>query len=170
AGRAGGKTSHSAGRMSSWRVRRCTGPRPRSVPGGSVRAADDGCSTGRMVRTPSDIRTTCPIALRAEDGLGIDMAEDRERRDQAEGQRTAGPVDAEGNGEVQGQGEVRGRATSEGRLGQLRDMKEQALRGGGPDAIERQHARGKLSARERLELLLDPGSFVEVDRLARHRL
>ena len=36
-------------------------------------------------------------------------------------------------------------------------------------AVERQHERGKLTARERLELLLDPGSFVELDMLARHR-
>jgi acetyl-CoA carboxylase carboxyltransferase component len=53
---------------------------------------------------------------------------------------------------------------------ELRDLKDGAAQGGGPDAIERQHARGKLSARERLELLLDPDSFVETDMLTRHRL
>ena len=36
-------------------------------------------------------------------------------------------------------------------------------------AVERQHARGKLTARERIDLLLDPGSFVEFDSFARHR-
>ncbi len=41
--------------------------------------------------------------------------------------------------------------------------------GGGPDAVARQHDRGKLTARERLDLLLDPGSFVETDALAVHR-
>ena len=46
---------------------------------------------------------------------------------------------------------------------------EAALGAGSPAAVERQHARGKLTARERLELLLDPGSFVELDMLARHR-
>jgi acetyl-CoA carboxylase carboxyltransferase component len=62
------------------------------------------------------------------------------------------------------------RATVRERIDQLRDLKEKARLGGGPDAIERQHARGKLSARERLELLLDPQSFVETDLLTRHRL
>ena len=37
------------------------------------------------------------------------------------------------------------------------------------DAVQRQHDRGKLTARERLEILLDPGSFVELDAMARHR-
>ncbi|HXF56415.1 MAG TPA: acyl-CoA carboxylase subunit beta [Actinomycetota bacterium] len=55
------------------------------------------------------------------------------------------------------------------RIEQLRRLKERARQGGGPEAVERQHARGKLTARERLELLLDPGSFVETDLLARHR-
>jgi acetyl-CoA carboxylase carboxyltransferase component len=56
------------------------------------------------------------------------------------------------------------------RLEQLRALKEKARMGGGQEAIERQHARGKLAARERLELLLDPDSFVETDALTRHRL
>jgi propionyl-CoA carboxylase beta chain len=63
-----------------------------------------------------------------------------------------------------------GRPTSQERIEQLRQLKAAAALGGGADAIERQHARGKLTARERLELLLDPGSFVETDALVRHRL
>jgi acetyl-CoA carboxylase carboxyltransferase component len=55
------------------------------------------------------------------------------------------------------------------RIEQLAELKEAALHAGSPAAIERQHARGKLTARERLEVLLDPGSFVELDMLARHR-
>jgi acetyl-CoA carboxylase carboxyltransferase component len=55
------------------------------------------------------------------------------------------------------------------RVEQLAELKEAALHAGSPAAIERQHARGKLTARERLEVLLDPGSFVELDMLARHR-
>ena len=39
--------------------------------------------------------------------------------------------------------------------------------GGGEARIERQHAQGKLTARERIELLLDPGTFVELDKLRR---
>src|ERR1043165_316012 len=41
--------------------------------------------------------------------------------------------------------------------------------GGGPDRVKAQHAKGKLSARERLDLLLDEGSFVEFDRFVVHR-
>ncbi len=57
----------------------------------------------------------------------------------------------------------------EERLTQLASLREQALHAGSPAAVERQHQRGKLTARERIELLLDPGSFVELDMLARHR-
>jgi len=45
-------------------------------------------------------------------------------------------------------------------------MEARARLGGGPERIERQHAQGKLTARERLEALLDPGSFYELDRFA----
>ena len=54
----------------------------------------------------------------------------------------------------------------------LRDLearKEQALHAGSPRSVERQHEKGKLLARERIEALLDPGSFHELDLLARHR-
>ncbi|MFZ9540343.1 MAG: acyl-CoA carboxylase subunit beta, partial [Ilumatobacteraceae bacterium] len=55
------------------------------------------------------------------------------------------------------------------KLEDLRSRKEQALLAGSPRAIERQHEKGKMLARERLEYLLDPGSFQELDMLARHR-
>ena len=51
----------------------------------------------------------------------------------------------------------------EDRLEQLRRLRAEAQRGGGPERIAQQHAKGKLTARERLELLLDKGSFREVD-------
>ncbi|MGH8983334.1 MAG: acyl-CoA carboxylase subunit beta [Acidimicrobiia bacterium] len=57
----------------------------------------------------------------------------------------------------------------EERLERLAELREEALHAGAPAAIERQHQRGKLTVRERLELLLDPDSFVELDMLARHR-
>src|SRR3982074_2545677 len=41
--------------------------------------------------------------------------------------------------------------------------------GGGQERIDKQHAEGKLTARERIELLLDPGSFVEMDKFKTHR-
>ncbi|MFQ5746701.1 MAG: acyl-CoA carboxylase subunit beta [Gemmatimonadota bacterium] len=51
----------------------------------------------------------------------------------------------------------------------LEERKARTLEAGGAERLERQHARGKLGARERLELLLDPGSFVEIDRFVEHR-
>ena len=48
-------------------------------------------------------------------------------------------------------------------------MREESLLGGGARRIEQQHERGKLTARERLDLLLDPGSFVEFDAFATSR-
>jgi acetyl-CoA carboxylase carboxyltransferase component len=59
--------------------------------------------------------------------------------------------------------------SNEIRAARLRAMREQSLLGGGVDRIERQHAQGKLTARERLDLLLDPGSFVELDAFVLHR-
>src|SRR5438876_718979 len=57
----------------------------------------------------------------------------------------------------------------EERLEQLTKLREEALHAGSEAAVARQHQRGKLTARERIDLLLDPGSFVELDMLARHR-
>src|SRR5436190_24281534 len=54
-------------------------------------------------------------------------------------------------------------------LGRLDDMREAARLGGGKRRIETQHAKGKLTARERAELLLDPGSFEEWDMFVEHR-
>jgi propionyl-CoA carboxylase beta chain len=51
----------------------------------------------------------------------------------------------------------------------LEAMEARALEGGGKERIERQHAAGKLTARERIELLLDPGTFVELDKFVTHR-
>ena len=55
------------------------------------------------------------------------------------------------------------------RLEQLNKRKEEALNAGSEAARHRQHDRGKMLARERVEYLLDPGSFHELDLLARHR-
>jgi propionyl-CoA carboxylase beta chain len=51
----------------------------------------------------------------------------------------------------------------------LRRMREKSLEGGGPERIATQHAKGKLTARERIDLLIDEGSFVEIDRFKTHR-
>src|SRR5947199_7025890 len=55
------------------------------------------------------------------------------------------------------------------RLDELNKRKEEALHAGSERSVERQHAKGKLLARERIEYLLDPGSFHELDMLARRR-
>jgi propionyl-CoA carboxylase beta chain len=51
----------------------------------------------------------------------------------------------------------------------LRELKAQARLGGGPERIEAHHKKGRLTARERLDLLLDKGSFREVDAFVQHR-
>lgn len=51
----------------------------------------------------------------------------------------------------------------------LEERERQAEMGGGPERIERQHRAGKLTARERIEALVDPGTFVEMDKLVTHR-
>ena len=59
-------------------------------------------------------------------------------------------------------------STTRDKIDQLRELREQARLGGGPRRIEAQHAKGKLTAHERLDLLLDPGTFVEIDRFVTH--
>ena len=59
--------------------------------------------------------------------------------------------------------------TTAGKLADLEQRTEEAVHAGSARAVEKQHARGKKTARERIELLLDEGSFVELDGLARHR-
>ncbi len=51
----------------------------------------------------------------------------------------------------------------------LEELNRAALAGGGERRVKRQHAQGKLTARERIELLMDPGTFVEMDRLVVHQ-
>jgi propionyl-CoA carboxylase beta chain len=58
--------------------------------------------------------------------------------------------------------------TYEEKLEQLQELREQAIHTN-PQAEEKQHARGKLTARERIDKLLDPGSFEELDTFVRHR-
>lgn len=57
----------------------------------------------------------------------------------------------------------------ETKLRELSDRKRLAELGGGKERLEKQHAAGKLTARERIELLMDPGSFVELDAFVTHR-
>src|ERR1700736_1864259 len=59
--------------------------------------------------------------------------------------------------------------TLEKKISDLEALREKRLEGGGPERIERQHAEGKLTAHERVELLLDPDSFFELDPFVTHR-
>jgi propionyl-CoA carboxylase beta chain len=59
--------------------------------------------------------------------------------------------------------------TTEAKLRWLEELRAESVVAAGEEAQERQRARGKLLARERVERLLDPGSFVELDRFVRHR-
>src|SRR6478736_7454038 len=59
--------------------------------------------------------------------------------------------------------------TTAGKLADLKRRVSEVANAGSERAVEKQHARGKKTARERLEMLLDEGSFVEMDKYARHR-
>lgn len=60
-------------------------------------------------------------------------------------------------------------ASTEAKIEQLRRIRQQAQLGGGQKRIDAQHAKGKLTARERIEILLDENSFVELDAFVTHR-
>ena len=59
--------------------------------------------------------------------------------------------------------------TTAGKIEDLRDRVEEAIHGGSERAVEKQHSKGKKSARERIALLVDADSFTEIDEFARHR-
>jgi propionyl-CoA carboxylase beta chain len=59
--------------------------------------------------------------------------------------------------------------TTAGKLADLRARLANAAHPSPEQAVDKQHARGKMTARERIDALIDPGSFVELDALARHR-
>jgi len=54
-------------------------------------------------------------------------------------------------------------------LARLQDKEAEALQGGGEERLEKQRAMGKLTARERIDYILDPDSFVELNMLAEHQ-
>ena len=66
-------------------------------------------------------------------------------------------------------GEAPPRPSARSSLRRLDELEQQAEAGGGPERVERQHRAGKLTARERIALLCDPGSFTEIDKLVTHR-
>src|SRR6202162_1193527 len=58
--------------------------------------------------------------------------------------------------------------TTAGKLADLERRRSEAVHAGSQEAVAKQHERGKRTARERIDMLLDPGSFTETDELARH--
>src|SRR3954451_22027006 len=59
--------------------------------------------------------------------------------------------------------------THDEKLAYLRELREEAVHSASQEAVDKQHEKGKLTARERIEKLLDPGSFEELDTFVRHR-
>jgi propionyl-CoA carboxylase beta chain len=59
--------------------------------------------------------------------------------------------------------------TTAGKIEDLREKIDEAIHAGSARAVEKQHAKGKHTARERIEMLVDPDSFTEIDEFARHR-
>lgn len=60
-------------------------------------------------------------------------------------------------------------ATVQERIDLMNAKKEHIMQGGGPKRIEKQHAKGKMTARERINFLFDEGTFVELDQFVKHR-
>src|SRR5437868_13733435 len=65
--------------------------------------------------------------------------------------------------------DVAGQKGTKEKIAELQELKAASKLGGGPKRIETQHQKGKLTARERLDLLLDPGTFNELDMFVTHR-
>ena len=59
--------------------------------------------------------------------------------------------------------------SSDEKLAQLEELRQEAIHNAGQTAVDKQHAKGKFTARERIAKLLDPGSFQELDTFVRHR-
>ena len=78
---------------------------------------------------------------------------------------------AAGGARVDSRAAMRDKApeTYEEKLAQLEELRYEAVHAGSEAAVEKQHAKGKYTARERIEKLLDPGSFQELDAFVRHR-
>ena len=76
----------------------------------------------------------------------------------------------QGAGTSNGSAAIHSRLTTAEGLAHLHEMRERAYIGGGERRIQQQHAKGKLTARERIDLLLDEGSFEEIDMFVTHRI
>ncbi len=95
------------------------------------------------------------------------MSKTEETQPAGSGADAAGAIEASGAGD--GAPAPTPAHPIEERIADLAARQDEARLAGGQKAIDRQHERGKLTARERIEKLMDPGSFVETDMLVRHR-
>src|SRR5207253_2625458 len=103
-------------------------------------------------------------AERGRGRAGADLHRGALRRARRPARLRAGAIGAV---RVSGDGKAGGKGATP--LERLAAMEREALAGGGPERVERQHKAGKLTARERVELLCDPGSFVEIGKFVTHR-
>ena len=87
-----------------------------------------------------------------------------------ESEREAGLQATKGNSPDGVESTTPVRPTTAESLAHLREMREKAYLGGGERRIQSQHAKGKLTARERIDLLLDEGTFEEIDMFVTHRI
>src|SRR5262249_59594296 len=71
--------------------------------------------------------------------------------------------------EVSGKPAIPDPHTTAGKIAILQQRRDEAIHAGSARAVERQHAKGKMTARERIDRLLDPGSLTELDELRRAR-
>src|SRR3712207_5606222 len=127
----------------------------------SARVGHENVPRGaRALRSPAMATTEEPREERAASGRGgSDEPPDEERG--------TGDDKAPLHGASEAPHSVPG--TTAEKPAQLERLREEAASPGGERAVARQRERGKLLARERLEKLVDPGSFVELDRFVRHR-
>jgi propionyl-CoA carboxylase beta chain len=98
------------------------------------------------------------------------MPSEHDETSVGEDARSGEAESAQAVGTSNGSAAMRARVTTAEGLARLHEMRERAYLGGGERRIQQQHAKGKLTARERVDLLLDEGSFEEIDMFVTHRI
>src|SRR6476660_3098152 len=98
------------------------------------------------------------------------MPSEHDETSVGEDARSGEAESAQAVGTSNGSAAMRARVTTAEGLARLHEMREKAYLGGGERRIQQQHAKGKLTARERVDMLLDEGSFEELDMFVTHRI
>src|SRR6478609_1722248 len=139
----------------------------------------DGADSTTSTRQPAGVASRSRSRGGRGAGLGVmglDCPRDRARgttprqtgpRDQPTGGHGVSAQPGEGT-DVPSESEIDVHTTA-GKLADLERRLDEAVHAGSEKAIEKQHAKGRRTARERIEMLFDEGTFVELDELARHR-